>query len=169
VLWWAERLQEKLSQGDVVQDVAQGILVEPPTHLRFATMAKGANGWAESDVAVKRNNRFHFLAGGHQGLAVVLSYDCEIDKGQSRVTVAPLHPISSLPAEIQSQVLEQRIWALAPLPDVPGLGTFYADLRSITAAGRATVDGCQRIASMKPDAVRLLQARIIGFFTRLEF
>lgn len=100
-------------------------------------MAKGANGWAETATGVARNNRFHFLAAGQVGLAIVLSYDCEIDKDQSRVTIAPLNPIGSLSPEFQAKVMGQKIWALVPIPDVPGLGTFYADLRSLPQLRRA--------------------------------
>jgi hypothetical protein len=130
-------------------------------------MPKGATGWAESQTPVERNNRFHFLAAGVQGLAVVLSHDCEMDKGKSRVLTAPLKAIGSVGADIQAAILGQKHWALAPIPDIPTLGTFYADFRSITPSDRVAVDRLRRVASMNPAAVDLLRARLVGFFTRL--
>jgi hypothetical protein len=167
VTWWLPGLQPELSQGDIIQDLAAGLLVEPVRYLRHATLPKGLNGWAESDTPVMRANRLNYLAEGLKGLAVVISHDCEIDKGQSRVLTAPLKAISSVDAETQEVILAQRHWALAPLPDIPNLGTFFADFRSITPSDRRAVDRTPRLASMNSEAVKLLQARLVGFFTRL--
>lgn len=165
--WWAQALGAKLSQGDILESVALGVLASPTVFLRHATGKGGADGWAVSPSPIVRVSRVNFLASGAMSAAIALSHDCEIDKEQSRVIVAPLKPISSVAAEQQDLILQQRSWAHVALPDVPSLGTCFADLRSTTALDRASVSSAKRLASMSPAAVRLLQARLVGFFTRL--
>lgn len=165
--WWAEALDAKLSQGDILESVALGLLASPTVFLRHATGKGGADGWAVSTSPVVRANRVNFLASGAMSAAIVLSHDCEIDKEQSRVIVAPLKPIGSVAAEHQEHILQQGSWAHVALPDVPSLGTCFADFRSTTALDRSSVSSTARLASMSPAAVKLLQARLVGFFTRL--
>jgi hypothetical protein len=108
------------------------------------------------------------LSNGEVAGALVVSYDCEIDKSK-RVLVAPVFEISSLPSESQRAVLEQRRFSLMPLPDVPHVGTFYADLRLIQAVKREFLPLADRQASMTAGAVDRLQVQLITFFTRRSF
>jgi len=56
-----------------------------------------------------------------------------------------------------------------PLPGVPQLGDYYADLRCLMWLDRKIVDQNKRIASMSEEGVLRLQAQLIGFFTRKSF
>ena len=166
--WWLPVPRSDLSQGDVLSAASIGVITSPIRFLRHETLSKGRGGWSESDQPVPRDNKVPMLAMGQVGAVVVLSHDCEIDKQQSRVIVAPILPISSLDAKTQQATLAGKIFALGPLPDVPGLGTHYFDFRSTTAVARAGVNSLTRVASLTDEGVKLLQARIFGFFTRRE-
>ena len=99
---------------------------------------------------------------------MVVSHDCEIDKSKDTILLAPVVPLSALDALQQARVQEMRVWSQAPLPHVPGLGDCMVDFRSIGAVPAEAVRLATRIASMTAEARRLLAARLIGFFTRLE-
>ena len=63
-------------------------------------------------------------------------------------------------------MFEQREWAFLPLPDVPELGDYYADLRLIHPVDRRFLRDDSRLASMTDEATLRLQAQLVGFFTR---
>jgi hypothetical protein len=50
------------------------------------------------------------------------------------------------------------------LPEVPGLGTYYADLRSLFTVDRTLIQEEMRIASMTDEAKDRLQNQIIAYF-----
>lgn len=164
--WWADQVKAELSQGDILSSLAIGVGVAPPVYLRHATMKGGASGWTESPQPQERQGKVHLLAAGGVVAIIVLSHDCEIDKGQTRVIVAPIKEIGAVAADHQQSILDGRSWAHVALPDLPGMGTCFADLRSTMAVDRANVSQAQRLASMTAQAVALLQARIVGFYVR---
>jgi len=172
-LWWATGLHEKLSQGDVIAALPIFLSSTPVQPLRHATMKGGVSGWMAASSPVRdRDGREHFLGVGRITPAVVLSHSCELDKedrGKRRVTVAPIAPISSVgdPA-VQEAILAQGVTASMPLPEIPSLGTCYADLRSMTTLDRRVVDAAERLASMTPEAERRLQAQLVAFLVRLD-
>jgi hypothetical protein len=136
-------------------------------------MKGGVPGWMETSAPTKdRDGREHFLGVGRVVPALVLSHSCELDKedrGKRRVTVAPIAPISSVSdSAVQEAILAQSITASMPLPEIPGLGTCYADLRSMTTLDRRIVDAGKRLASMTPEAERRLQAQLVAFLVRLD-
>ena len=161
--WWAEQLQGKLSQGDIVADLPIFHATLPVRHLKKTTYKNNTSGWVESD-----DPKGDFLATGKQSSAIVISHSCDLDKRKGRVIVAPIASIASVPDEHRQKILEQKHYALMPLPDIPGIGTYFADLRSISVLHREIVESNRRIASMSEIATKRLQIQIIAFFTRLE-
>jgi len=165
--WWAERLQKELSQGDIVVDLPVFQATQPVKHLKKATYKNNVPGWVESDESALDGARNgHFLATGKLCSAIVISHSCELDKGKGRVAVAPIAPISSVSAPQREAILNQTHFALIPLPEIPEIGTCYADLRSISVLHRDLVDSRRRIASMSDAATERLIAQIVAFFTR---
>lgn len=170
--WWADRVHEKLSQGDVVVELPFFLSPSPAQYLRHTTMRGGASGWMESAKPVQdREGRVRFLGIGRIVAGLVLSHSCELDKedrGKRRVLVAPIVPIETVAESAQRDaILAQQLTASLPLPDVPTLGTCYADLRSLTTLEREIVDSGKRVASMVPEAERRLQAQLVAFLVRL--
>ena len=175
--WWASELKLELSQGDVAANVPGSALVHPLTYLN-PRPAKGGQSVYEpsgapfSKPGKKGDERQFMLGSGEVAGALVLSYDCEIDKAgkpNNPILIAPVFAIGSLPTESQIAVLEQRRFSLMPLPDVPQLGTSYADFRLIQAVRRAYLPLDVRLASMNIDAVDRLQAQLVAFLTRRTF
>lgn len=159
--WWAEQLQADLSQGDIVTDLPIFHATNPVKHLKKATYKNSVSGWIESDTPVRE-----FLAEGKQSKAIVISHSCDLDKGKGRIIVAPIALIASVPPEQQQMILEQRHFALMPLPDIPEIGTHFADFRSLSVLHREIVVSNRRIASMTESATVRLHAQIVAFFTR---
>ncbi len=169
VQWWAEQLQDKLSQGDVIADLPVFQATQPVKHLKKTTHKNNVAGWAESDVPVfDGEKKGYFLATGKLVPAIVISHSCELDKGKGRVIVAPIAPISSVSEDQQHKILGQKHFALMPLPEIPEIGTSYADLRSISALHRDIVDSARRVASMSDVATERLIAQIVAFFARKQ-
>jgi len=130
-------------------------------------MKQGASGWMETATPILKDNLIRMIAAGKLRPALVVSHSCEIDKGKQRVLVAPVDLLSTLEVAHQTKILALKSFAHMPLPEVPGLGHCYADLRAITAANAEAVRAAVRLGSMRPDALSNLQARLAGFFTRL--
>jgi hypothetical protein len=82
------------------------------------------------------------------------------------VLIAPIGKIDLLSAETQSAVLQQRQIALMPLPDIPQIGSCYADLRLITPVSRDAIDNAVRAVSMTESARDRLHAHLVMFFLR---
>jgi hypothetical protein len=101
--------------------------------------------------------------------AIVLSHDCEIDKQtrNRRIIVAPISLLDAIDDNAQRQaIIEQQRIAFIPLPEIPGLGNYYADLRSLSYVDRDIVDAASRMASMNEGGVVRLRVQLASFFTR---
>lgn len=168
--WWADDIQESLSQGDIVKDLPL-FLTNPVTrYLKKNTFRGGLEGWLECPNPVLDGaSKTHFLVPGCFNPIIILSHSCELDKNKGRVIVAPIVPIDREPPEQQETILNQGQFALMPLPSVPGLGaTYYADFRSMTTVHRDIVDKGTRIASMTNEANLRTGTQLMAFFLRLE-
>jgi hypothetical protein len=171
--WWTPSLAEKLSQGDIVADQASVMSAVPPTFLKARSFKGGEPGWGVSPNPTEFEGRVHMLATGSVRAALVISHGCELDKMEGnprrhRVLLAPVFPIDSVENEHRQQILSQSNRALLPLPQVPTLGTCYADLRSIFASARASVDAAVRLASMTTRSELRLHAQLVAFLLRKE-
>lgn len=168
--WWAETLQDDLSQGDIVSAFPIALLINPPKFLKkMPTMASGKIGWIEaSELAVEENGLAHYLAKGRNIQAIIVSHSCDIDKSAKRILVAPIALLDSIQTTHRETVINQTNIRLFGLPDVPGFGTAFADLRSITAVPADVISKLTRTASMSDDALLLLQTRLVEFFTRRQ-
>lgn len=161
--WWLPALDPQLSQGDIVEHVAFGALAHPPRRLKKGSV-KNAVAWFEQDDGE------HFLARGDDGLVLVLTHSCELDKPRKKkaVIVAPVRLASSLNEDDRARVFGQQSRSRLILPAIPNRGDAYADLQSLGFVDSRTIDDGQRICSMTPEAIERLHAQIVVFFTRKD-
>jgi hypothetical protein len=168
--WWLPALAQKPSQGDVVASVHFAAIVAPPVYLRHAQLGKDRHGWdvCTSPVVQKSTQRMHALAWFKSPHGLLLSHDCEIDKHKDngRLLLAPVAQLTELPEPTRTTVIEQKSYALIPLPELPGLGMCFADLRSMTAVPATLVDASARVASMTEQARARLHAQLVAFLLR---
>lgn len=167
-VWWAGNSTPELNQGDLIASLPQGRLVHPVVHLQPATMAKQKPGFAIVAEPKPKADGSSMLAKGYLQVAMVLSHGCEIDKARGRILVATVAPMAAVHPEHQRQIYALESWAHFPLQGVPGIGDCYADLRAMSTLEAAAVQVDRRVVSMSADAQALLQAQLVGFFTRLK-
>lgn len=165
--WWAPGIKATLSQGDVVLQIPLGISVVPAEFLQRSTFSGGVSGWTSKTHRVGVSD--HMLAKGKLIDAIVVSHSCDLDKEREkgRVLVAPILPISGLRDDVRRRVLAQETVNLLALPDLPTLGTSYANLRLIGVVDRELVDAASRVASLSDNGLVRLKAQLIYFFTRI--
>lgn len=84
-----------------------------------------------------------------------------------RVQIASISSLDTLNTSERSAVMGQGRVAHLVLPDIPTLGTYYADLRVIVTLEHETIRDEQRVASMSETGAERLRAQIVAFFTRL--
>ena len=172
--WWEPRIAPKLSQGDIVLELASGHLTFPETYLRKEVIKGNREAWIPSAYAASKNKDgvVHLLAKGRIRPTLIVSYDCDIDKQETqrtpRILVAPVLSANTLSPEFWEAVMTQRRRSLLPLPGIPQLEDCYADLRQITHVDKHGVDSAQRIASMSMAGLSRFRVQLIGFLTRIN-
>ncbi len=177
--WWAPALNPKgLSQGDLISGLLVGTVYGPadgpPVVFlgRNKTHPKGKGvHWPQRDALdpFSSDSTGLYIARGKIVRALVVSHSCELEKkDNARVLVAMTGLLSTVqdPAK-QAAILEQRRRAFMPLPDVPGAGDHYADLRTIAYVERKQIPDSSREQSMTEEAVVRLRAQLIEYFTRM--
>ena len=173
--WWAPHLRSELSQGDVLSPVLIGAAQLPVVYLSKGPVLKGnVQTWTPPSVFAPNpgDGLGNFLGKGRVNHALIVSHDCEIDKPRrgSRVLIVPVSPLTNVVDAVGRQaIIEQKRYASIPLPGLPSLGDCYADFRLLMWIDRKIIeDAGKRVASMTDEAVILLQARPVGFFTRKD-
>jgi hypothetical protein len=168
--WWLNRVNsEGISQGDVIRDVPLGVSMKPPICLSKETGKKGKEIWAPLANISQTSDPKYFLFRGQIQPVVIVSHSCDLDKKQKkRVLVAPIRQMDSLPQDSHNDILAQRRRSSMPLPGIPVLGDYYADLRLISPVDRSYMDDDNRVASMTEQGLLRLQAQLAAFFLRLD-
>ena len=168
--WWAESPHATLSQGDVIRDVPVAVVRHPLAQLTRTTV-KGGEAWSPSGQWAPDEQGMGFCLGRGRVLPVLVITDsCQLDKRETkeRVLVAPVYAIGLLRQEDQLTVLAQGRRSKMPLPDLPNLGSSYADLRMVTAIDSKFLDVGRRVAQLSDEGVGRLQAQLVGFFTGVD-
>lgn len=167
--WWAATDPAELCQGDVFPDLPFGFSTSPLTHVRSRTLKGGLEGWenVEEPTRNKKDNKYYLVAEARVSLGMIISHGCEIDKPfTDRLLAVPVNAMNTLEERLQTIVLEQKSPALLPLPEIPGYGDYYADLRLISALPKVVFDLEDRVCVMSTSAVERLHAQIVAFFLR---
>ena len=170
--WWLEGLNPKgLSQGDIVSQVLSGTTDQPLKHLGKESMNKGPKRyWPEVDSfqPSKTDGRGLYVARGRVTFAIVVSHNCELDKSK-QVLLAPIAELARVNDQKSKEtILSQQRRAFLPLPNIPGLGTYYADFRVMGYSERNSILDANRQASMSDIGVLRLRTQIVAFFTRID-
>lgn len=168
--WWEAQKREALEQGDIIS----ALQVQPVVPLRF--LSRGGTGkggkaiWEESEkrAAEVEGGAARVLGSIAGEYAVVLTYGCEIEKMKPAhtVLVAPITSIESLAPAVRDQVIRQEMFRYFPLMGIPGLGDYYANLGRTFPIQLRLIEPDHRMSSMSDDAIKRLQAQIVGFYTR---
>jgi hypothetical protein len=167
--WWQTGLKPRLSQGDILADVPFCLPVSPIAPLRETQLKGGRVAWEASSRGALTRLKAHTLATHVDRYALVVSHDCELDKPKPNpVLVAPVLPIHTLTPDMQAKVLSQDSRSALPLPEVPGIGTMYAELRYVTALPNEFARAARRVASMGPEGKARLSAQLVLFLLRLR-
>jgi hypothetical protein len=167
--WWEAESPERLSQGDVLQDLVSAILPAPLTPIKQTALKGGKTGWQDLPHWQPDQNGIGWCAAkGRLAWALVLSHSCELDKARrrGRVLVAPVLEITQLVASQREQVMDGTRFALLPLPDIPSVGDCFADLRSSCTIDRALAEQSSRIAHATPEMLPRIQRHLIAFLVR---
>jgi hypothetical protein len=170
VPWWRPLAAEsRLSQGDVLADSTFALPLHPRTSLVKHVFSGGAPGWKESPSWQTDASGFgHCLGRGRVAHALVVTHSCQLDKGErtGRVLLAPISPIASVKEQDRDRIMAGERISFVPLPGIPELGDYYADLRPIMAFDPRAVEKLQRVATMSAQGVVELRDRIATFFMR---
>lgn len=169
--WWSAQLHAQLSQGDVVAELPTTLCKFPVVHLRKQQFPKGITGWVPVDTPVldKTDQSFNVLAKWRSSVSLVVSHSCDLDKpNNTRVLTVPIFEMSTLTPDEQVEVKAQAQIARVPLPDIPGLGLAYADLRLMNATPRQSLSAGKRLLSVTDNGLLRLQAHLVEFFLRRQ-
>jgi len=171
--WWLDDLNPAgLSQGDILSQRITGNADFPLKYLSRAPLNKnGKKVWQESPNfdPIKSDNKGLYISRGHLVHMIVISHSCELDKTSKVVLVAPIAQLDRIAdATMRENILSQRRHALLPLPDVPNLGTYYADFRSLSYIDKKAISPTCRLASMNDEGIIRLRAQLLAFFTRIN-
>jgi hypothetical protein len=117
-----------------------------------------------------RGQQNHALVAYRLGHGIVISHDCAIDKpnNNNRVPYAPVASLETLDPVTQEAVRRQAHLAAMLLPEIPGIGDAYAELRLISPFPFELVSGLRRIASLTDAARARLHGAIVAFFVLRE-
>jgi hypothetical protein len=164
--WFESELRTLLSQGDVYDGLPFSSPVVPFTHLSKGTGKKNAVIWTPTDGAeLSRHPPHHALFAYRVAHGIVISHDCAIDKPArtSRILFAPVASLTVFDTATQESIRQQAHLAAMLLPDVPGIGDAYVDLKAITPFPLETVLQRTKVASMTEPARDRLQLALVAF------
>jgi hypothetical protein len=162
--WLEPNLRSLLSQGDIFEGLPFSKPLMPLTPLVQGTGKGGKVIWSAGNPPANQPNRA--LYEYRIGHGMVVSHDCAIDKPNagSRILFAPVASLLVHDVVTQDAVRRQAHLAAMLIPDVPGIGDAYADLRLITPFPYEFVAQITKIASLTDAARDRLQQALIAFF-----
>jgi hypothetical protein len=167
--WWQEKLRDELSQGDLLEGIPFVLAPMPVRYVKKHTVKIYGDGWFESLTPFRdKGGRTVLVAAGAVTTGIVLSHDCESDKQEFSKTLvlARVESMTTAPPEHRQAIIDQLNIPRMFLPGVPGLGDCYVNFRSVGTVDREVIRATRRIASMRDEARKLLEARIVKFFVR---
>lgn len=165
----------QLCQGDILECVPQLYLKDFPGPIRKTTgtgnrivyeleeLAPGAQATTpEEGILVP--------AHCHITRAMLLTYDCEIDKDRKHRMVALIRPLpASMPAQDRATIRENRRFAFFYLPaGGERLPESHVDFRRICTVTPTWVDSAHRVASLTTVARQAMLLQFFRFVARVE-
>lgn len=168
--WWAEILDPRLSQGDLVDALPFPFFRAPVTHLKKIQVKKHGDVWqpASKPSLHQQDQTYYALGGCAISLGLIISHGCAIDKPDDRVLAAPVLEMTTLKPDMQDTVRQQAHRAFVPLLDIPGREDSYCDLRRITPVSRELISDSSRLRSMTEAGRDRLHAHLVSFLIERE-
>jgi len=167
-VWWLPKKHPDLSQEDVFKGIPVWVAIPPVVFIQKQTFSGNQTAWVESSNPIADADGFkHLLARAREVVCIVLTHDCQLDKAKKkvRVQVAVASDVNALSSEERSVVMNQRSLSMLVLPNIPQLGTYYADMRLIFTVDKRLLIESMRIASMTEQAKLRVQNQLIAYFS----
>ena len=166
--WFEPILRDLLSQGDIFDALPFSSPALPFVHLSKGTGPKSSVIWTPTvpKNPLPQNQPNHALFAYRVAPAIVISHDCAIDKssaGAARILFAPVAPLTVFDTATQEAIRRQAHLAAMLLPDAPGIGDAYIDLKAITPFPLELVTQRAKTASMTDLARDRLQRALVAF------
>lgn len=163
-----ESPRKEISQGDILELLPNSHLV-PPLIALFSRsdglMACESGTHPQFDQKAQA-----IVASCRRAKALLLTYDCEIDKPKVKNwIVAPIVPLSEIPGSAHSDIKKNKVFFLLYLPkyrDV--LEDSVLVINHMTTLDREFVSGANRIVSLSDIGRRALYAQHIRWLTRWQ-
>lgn len=161
----------RLCQGDLFERLPvihlKGTL---PRKLKGTTLAAGRQGYSADEELGTQPGSFEVPAACDYSSAILLSYDCEIDKPNVKsMTVALVRPLDAgIPSDSQNIIRQNRNAAYFHLPPGPDFGERYVDFRRVATLSVEIVNGGKRLASLTDEAWKALQFQLVRYLTRFD-
>jgi hypothetical protein len=165
----------QLGQGDILDRVPQLYLKDYPGPIRKTTTAGNRTIYElEEPASGAQAKRFEegILVPAHCQVAraMLLTYDCEIDKDRKHRTVALVRPLpASMPAHDLATIRENRRFAFFYLPaEGDLLPESYVDFRRVCTVTPQWVDSAHRLTSLTAVARQAMLLQFFRFLARVE-
>ncbi len=165
----------KLCQGDILERVPHLFLKEQPRPLQKTTLAGNRIVYeleelTEGALPTVPEEGVLVPATCQVTRAMLLTYDCEIDKDKKHRTVALIRPLpTNMPAQDRATIQDNRRFPFFYLPaGGEKLPESYVDFRRICTVSPQWVDAAPRLASLTEITRRALLLQLFRFLTRVE-
>jgi hypothetical protein len=164
----------KSCQGDVFECVPHLLLKDPPTPLRSTTLPGKKAGYQVEELAEdalpQAGKEVLAPASCVVARAMLLTYDCEIDKPKSLRTIALVRPLDpGMPEGDREKIRNNQRLAFFHLPALEGvLPECYVDFRRISTVAPRWVDQAKRLVSVQETARKALLMQFFLFLTRVR-
>lgn len=163
-----QSISDNVSQGDILE-LAPHIYLDPPLSALAAAEAPGT--YLASQVPPSILNGDPVIASCKRRLAIVVTFDCEIDKPMNeRWIVCPVVPLSDLPSQSHGNVKRNRVAKLFFLQRHKELiPDSVVVLDQLSTINRFFIKEAVRIATLSDDGRLGLYTQFIRWLTRWEF
>lgn len=166
--------QPELCQGDIFECLPNIHLKSPAELLVPATLSGQRRGFEIGDqlaagLALSRRAGVVIGAECDATRAMLMTFDCEIDKDKHR-TIALIRPLdSSLPDQVKAVIRANQRFPFFHLPEqLPDLPESYVDFRRLATVASVLVDTAKRLAGLSDSARQQLLFQFFRYFTRIE-
>jgi hypothetical protein len=158
-----------ISQGDILEKLPSAHLVRPLQAL-FARPDGSMAVESEDHPDFNDKKGQPVVASCKRARALLLSYDCEIDKpAVKHWIIAPIVPLSLIPGPSHSDAKKNKIFSLLYLPSYRDiLEESVLVLNHITTLDREFVQRTRRILSLSDIGRRALYAQYVRWLTRWQ-
>jgi hypothetical protein len=165
-------LSAELFQGDIFERLPLVYLKESPRSLKKTTIPGNRDGFEVGElVSASASAPWLVPAPCDNTRAMLLTYDCEIDKASTKLlTVALVRPLDPGMADGDKAALrDNRKFAFFHLqswgPDAP---ESYVDFRRLSSLGIETVKIAARNSRLSVTARKAMMFQFFRYFTRID-